>query len=231
MQSQTHAAAFLMEQFARIGKALSSPQRLRLIELPAQAGRTVEQLAAAAGLSMANASQHLQALRRANMVATRKDGLYVHYSLADARVYTLWRAVQRVGEARLAEVREFIADEFSDGADGHALTPRELVARVASGDVTLVDVRPVAEYRHAHIPGAVSMPAGELPAGASELPRDRDVVAYCRGRYCLLGPKAVRALRHAGYTASRLTTSVPEWTQQGHPVNRADGTTSNADEE
>jgi rhodanese-related sulfurtransferase/DNA-binding transcriptional ArsR family regulator len=211
--------AFLMEQFARIGKALSSPQRLKLVELLAQAERTVEQLAGVTGLSIANTSQHLQVLLRARLVSNRKDGLYVHYSLADAAVYALWRSMQLLGEARLAEVREFLAEEFDDGAEAEAVTPDVLQERIRAGDVTLIDVRPAEEYRQAHLPGAVSMPVDEIESRLAELPKDREVVAYCRGPYCLLGPNAVRRLREGGFNASRLSLSVPEWARDGHPTN------------
>jgi rhodanese-related sulfurtransferase/DNA-binding transcriptional ArsR family regulator len=207
-----------MEQFARIGKALSSPQRLKLVELLAQAERTVEQLASVTGLSIANTSQHLQVLLRARLVSNRKDGLYVHYSLADAAVYALWRSMQLLGEARLAEVREFLAEEFDDGAEAEAVTPEALQERIRAGDVTLIDVRPAEEYRQAHLPGAVSMPVDEIESRLAELPNGREVVAYCRGPYCLLGPSAVRRLREGGFTASRLSLSVPEWARDGHPT-------------
>lgn len=217
-QQDGPTGAFLMEQFARIGKALSSPQRLKLVELLAQAERTVEELARVTGLSIANTSQHLQVLRRARLVDNRKEGLYVHYSLADASVYGLWRSMQRLGETRLAEVREFVAAEFDDGAEAASLSPDALQERIRSGEVTLIDVRPAEEYRHGHLPGAISMPVEELGGRIGELVKDREVVAYCRGPYCLLGPNAVRQLRGAGLAASRLTLSVPEWTRDGHPT-------------
>ena len=210
--------AFLMEQFARIGKALSSPQRLKLVELLAQAERTVEQLASVTGLSIANTSQHLQVLLRARLVNNRKDGLYVHYSLADAAVYALWRSMQLLGETRLAEVREFLAEEFDDGAEADAVTPDALQERIRSGEVTLIDVRPAEEYRHGHLPGAISTPVDEIESRLGELSKDGEVVAYCRGPYCLLGPNAVRRLREGGFTASRLSLSVPEWARDGHPT-------------
>jgi rhodanese-related sulfurtransferase/DNA-binding transcriptional ArsR family regulator len=217
-QQEGPTGAFLMEQFARIGKALSSPQRLKLVELLAQAERTVDQLANVTGMSIANASQHLQVLRRARLVDNRKDGLYVHYSLADHAVYELWRSMQRLGETRLAEVREFLDDEFGDGAEADAITPETLRERIRAGDVTLIDVRPTDEYLHGHLPGAVSMPLDELESRMKELSTGGEVIAYCRGPFCLLGPNAVRQLRGAGYAASRLTLSVPEWARDGHPT-------------
>ncbi len=221
-QREGPTGAFLMEQFARIGKALSSPQRLKLVELLAQAERSVEQLATVTGMSIANTSQHLQVLLRARLVANRKDGLYVHYSLADAAVYGLWRSMQRLGETRLAEVREFLDEEFSDDAEADAMSPADLRARIHAGDVTLIDVRPKDEYLHGHLPGAVSMPLGELGSRMDELSTDREVIAYCRGPFCVLGPNAVRQLRGAGFAASRLTLSVPEWAQDGNPTETGD---------
>ena len=141
-----------------------------------------------------------------------------HYSLADHAVYELWRSMQRLGETRLAEVREFLDDEFGDGAEADAITPETLRERIRAGDVTLIDVRPTDEYLHGHLPGAVSMPLDELESRMKELSTGGEVIAYCRGPFCLLGPNAVRQLRGAGYAASRLTLSVPEWARDGHPT-------------
>ena len=222
MAGETRTANFLMDQFARIGKGLSSPQRLRMLELLAQAERGVDEIAQACGLSIANASQHLQSLRRAGLAASRKEGLHVYYSLADPAVYELWRAMQRLGESRLAEVREFMSGEFDDGATRPPVTADELVAAVTAADITLVDVRPLAEYRHAHIPGALSLPLDEITGRFAAALQSGDVVVYCRGPYCLLGPRAVREFSRVGVPASRLTLSVPGWTSQGHPTERGD---------
>ncbi len=214
----------LMEQFARIGKALANPHRLRMVELLAQAERSVDEVARAARLSIANASQHLQSLRRAGLAKARREGLHVYYSLADPSVYDLWRAMQRLGEERLAEVRQVLSDEFDDGAIRRPTTEEELVAETTSRDITLVDVRPVVEYRHAHIPGAITLPVDEIHERYEEARLSGDVVVYCRGPFCLLGPRAVREFARVGVSASRLTLAVPDWANQGHPTEHGDST-------
>ena len=205
----------IYEQFARLGKALAAPKRLELLDLLAQGPRTVDALAAYAGLSIANASQHLQVLRAARLVESEKLGLYVEYRLADAQVGRFFHAFRALAESRLAEIEQ-IARLYLDKRG--ALEPigsDELLRRVRSGEVTILDVRPDEEYRAAHIPGALSIPVSELAARLGELPSDREVVAYCRGPYCVMAVEAVALLREHGFRAQRMEQGVLEWRARG----------------
>jgi rhodanese-related sulfurtransferase len=210
--------ARLFAEFARIGKALSSPHRLQLIEVLAQGERTVEQLAEETGLPVASTSQHLQVLRAARLVATRRAGLYIHYSLADPHVFRAWQAVRDLGQARLAEVDQVVAEYLGDRHHMDAVDAAELRKRLADGDVVLLDVRPRSEYEAGHIAGARSVPVEELEALLADLPADAEVVAYCRGPYCVFADEAVTTLRSQGYRARRLTEGFPDWQARGLPV-------------
>jgi rhodanese-related sulfurtransferase len=210
--------ARLFGEFARIGKALGSPHRLLLIELLAQGGRTVEQLAAETGLPLANASQHLQVLRAARLVSARREGLYVCYTLADPRVFQVWQAVRDLGQARLAEVDRVVAEYLGRRDDMDAVSAAELRRRLRDGDVVVLDVRPRAEFEAGHIAGARSVPIEELERRLLELPPDGEVVAYCRGPYCVFADEAVAALRAKGYQARRLAEGFPDWRSRGFPV-------------
>jgi rhodanese-related sulfurtransferase len=208
----------LYEQFARIGKAAASPKRLELLDLLGQAPRTVEALAEQTGQSVANVSAHLQVLRAARLVEAERDGLYVTYRLADDEVLVFFQALRRLGEKRLAEV-EHITRTFLDGRGALERVDRAaLLARVKRGDVTVLDVRPVEEYRAGHIPGAVSVPLARLKRHLAKLPKAREIVAYCRGPYCVLAVEAVAQLRARGFKATRLDEGVPEWRAKGWPV-------------
>lgn len=213
--------AAIYEQFARIGKALSSPSRLELLDLLCQGPRTVEALASEANLGVANTSQHLKVLRAARLVEAEKEGLFVTYRLADQGVCGFFRSLRELAESRLAEVRE-IARSFLEGREGMEPIDRQaLLRRVRKGEVTVLDVRPVEEYQAGHIRGARSVPLKELARRLSELPRGREVVAYCRGPYCVLAVEAVGLLRARGFQAVRLKDSVLDLRAQGFPV--ADG--------
>ena len=217
----------LYEQFARIGKALSSPKRLELLDLLCQAERTVEVLAGLANLSVANASQHVRLLRAARLVEAEKRGLYVSYRLAEPAVCDLYRAMRKLARSRLADVEQ-ITRHFLEGREGMEPVDREsLLERVKSGEVTVLDVRPVEEYRAGHIPGAISIPLGELERRLSELPLDQQVVAYCRGPYCVLAIRAVEVLRSRGFRAGRLEDGVPDWRANGFAVAVGDAEDSN----
>lgn len=208
----------LYPEFARIGQALASDKRLELLDLLAQAPRHVEALATETEMSVANVSQHLQNLRQARLVETERDGTKVLYRLADEDVLRLWLALRSVAESRLAEVGQ-IAREFAvEGANGDELPRDELARLVERGEAFLIDVRPVIEYGHGHLSGAVSMPVEELPERLEELPRDRRIVAYCRGTYCLFADEAVALLRDHGFDAHRLEGGWPEWQAEGRPV-------------
>ena len=196
-----------------MGKAFASPVRLELLDLLAQGPRSVDELAHASDQSTANASQHLQALHAAGLVARERDGTRVRYALAGDETLRVWLALREASAARLAEVeraaREYLGDEVE------AIDRDELVARMARGDVVLVDVRPEEEYAAGHIDGARSIPIDELERRLSELPRGREVVAYCRGPFCAYAHEAVRQLQAAGRTARRLDDGWPEWRLAG----------------
>ena len=206
------------ELVARVGRAVGSPKRLALLEILAQGPRTVDALAAETAVSVANASQHLQELRRTGLVESRKRGLFVEYRLADAGVFELVRTVRALAERRLAEVGRLVHDQLGAENGVEAVTREELVARMRSGSVIVVDVRPRAEYEAGHIEGAISMPLPELPRRLRSLPRRGEVIAYCRGPYCLMAFEAVKTLRDRGRRARRLVEGFPEWRAAGLPV-------------
>jgi len=204
-------------QFARIGKALASSHRLELLELLAQSERTVESLARELGLSMANASQHLQALRQAGLVETRRQGLFIHYRLADARVFELCRALRAVAERRLAELERLVREQFRDRSASEPISMDELLTRARRTDVIVLDTRPASEYLAGHIAGALSVPVDRLSRRLTRLPRNREYVAYCRGPYCVYADRAVELLRKSGRRARRLLDGFPEWKAAGLP--------------
>ncbi len=208
----------LYAQFARVGKALSSPARLEILELLAQGERTVESLAAELDLSLANTSQHLQVLRQAALVDSRKQGLFVHYRLADPDICDLCHAIRGVAERRLAELDRLVREHFGDRAGAEPVRMEELLARARSGEVVVLDTRPATEYAAGHIAGAISVPIDELQQRLRELPKTREYVAYCRGPYCVYADRAVEILRAKGRRAQRLLEGVPEWRAAGFPV-------------
>lgn len=208
----------LFEQFARIGKALANPHRLELLDLLAQGERTVEGLAREAGMSVANTSRHLQELRAARLVDVRRDGLYGYYRLADERVFGAWLAIRELGEARLAEIDRLVKAYLSDRESLEAVCAEELLAKMSEEGVVVLDVRPEAEYRAGHIPGARSVPVERLEAYLEGIPKDQEIVAYCRGPYCVFSDEAVALLRSRGYRASRLREGLPDWRAAGMPV-------------
>ncbi|MEX2236784.1 MAG: metalloregulator ArsR/SmtB family transcription factor [Dehalococcoidia bacterium] len=197
-------------QFARVGSALGSEKRLELLDLLAQAPRHVEALANETEMSVANVSQHLQALRNARLVDSQRQGNRIVYRLADDTVLGLWLALRSVAGSRLAEVPAIAAEFAVDGAGEEEVARGRLNELVAEGAV-LIDVRPALEYAHGHLPGALSLPIDELPTRLDELPRDRPIVAYCRGAYCLFADEAVDFLRQRGFQAARLEGGWPEW--------------------
>jgi rhodanese-related sulfurtransferase len=210
-------------QFARVGAALSSEKRLELLDLLAQAPRKVEALAQEAEMSVANTSQHLQALKSARLVESDREGTRVIYRLASDDVLRLWLAVRSVAETRLAEVEQ-ISRQFDLGGDVEERIDRDrLEAMVSAGEAVVVDVRPGIEYEYGHLPEAVSAPVDALPGAAEGLPRDRKLVVYCRGAYCRYADDAVATLRRAGFDAVRLEGGWPEWVMEGRPTSRDDG--------
>jgi rhodanese-related sulfurtransferase/predicted transcriptional regulator len=208
----------LFEQFARVGKALASGRRLEIVELLAQRERTVEEVARLADLSVANASQHLKLLRSAGLVEARKGGLFVRYRLADERVFRLWQALRDLGENRIAEIDRVVHSFLTDRKSLKAISTEELKRRPKDRSVVVLDVRPPDEYRAGHIPGARSIPVSELEARLKELPKNQEIVAYCRGPYCVLADEAVALLRARGLKALRLEQGFPDWKAQGFPV-------------
>jgi rhodanese-related sulfurtransferase len=208
----------LFEAIAVMGKAFASPVRLELLDLLAQAPRTVEELGRASGQSTANTSQHLQALHAAGLVTRARERTSVRYALADEDVLALWLALRGVSAARLAEV-ERAAREYL-GEDVEAIGREELIARLHRGDVVLVDVRPAEEFAAGHIDSARSIPLEELEDRLAELPADQEVIAYCRGPFCAYAHEAVRRLRNAGRRARRLEDGWPEWLLAEKPSKR-----------
>ena len=213
----------LYEQFARIGRALSSPHRLELLEVLAQGEHSVETLAQETGMLVANASQHLQVLRAAQLVDVRREGVYIYYRLADERVFALWQAMRDVGEARIAEIDRIVQTYLHERTLLQPISAMELRQRLVEGDVILLDVRPAEEYAAGHLPDALSIPVADLEARLSELPQDREIVAYCRGPYCVFADEAVTVLRRNGYQARRLEQGLPDWRALGFPVESGTG--------
>jgi rhodanese-related sulfurtransferase len=208
----------LYEQFARIGKALAHQHRIELIDLLAQAERSVEDMALELGLPVANVSQHLQVLKTARMVEVRREGLRKFYRLADGSVFEIWRAIRTFGEEQLAEVDRIVNSFFSEREKLEPLSAQQLRQRLEEGDVVVLDVRPENEFKAGHIEGAVSIPIPDLKRRLRELPRKREIVAYCRGPYCVYAREAVRELSARGFSARRLEVGLPDWKALGLPV-------------
>jgi ArsR family transcriptional regulator len=208
----------LFEQFATVAKTLGHAHRLELIEQLAQGERNVEVLAARTGLSIANASQHLQHLRRAGLVATRREGKFVHYRLSDEAVLDLLGAVRRIAERNLAEVQQVVRSYFAERDALEAVSREELTKRLRGGSVTVLDVRPEDEYALGHVPGAINVPLHALKAHLPKFSRSKEIIAYCRGTYCVLSFEAVALLRAKGFKARRLEDGMPEWRAAGFPV-------------
>lgn len=208
----------LFQQLARIGTALSSGTRLEFLELLAQGERSVDQLATLTGVSVANTSQHLQKLRQAGLVAGRKEGQYVFYRLAGDEVVQLVGALGRVGQAHLAEVERIVRLYLAAKDDLEPVPAKELLDRARKGLVTVLDVRPTEEFAAGHLPGALNIPIHELEKRLGELPKRKEIVAYCRGPYCLMSYDAVQLLRKKGLKARRLEAGLPEWRLAGLPI-------------
>ncbi len=216
--SSPSAKRQLLEQFANVAKALGHAHRLDLLEYLAQGERNVEALAQVAGLTVANTSQHLQYLRRAGLVTSHKRGLHVFYSLAGEDVIGLLRALRHTTERHIAEVDRIVSGYFNERDSLEAISRKELLARTKEGLVTVLDVRPSEEYEAGHIPGAVNLPLGDLKKRLKELPKGQEIIAYCRGPYCVLAFEAIASLRKNGFEARRLEEGYPEWKAAGLPV-------------
>lgn len=208
----------LFRQFALVAKALGHRHRLELLETLAQGARSVEALAERTGISVANTSQHLRHLRRAGLVVSRRAGLRVIYCLSGDDVVSLFNALQRTAERHLAEVGQVVHGYYHDRDSMEAISRDELMIRLKDGSVTVIDVRPRDEYASGHLPGAISVPLNELESRIATLPEGREVVAYCRGTWCVLSFEAMAVLRSRGIAACRLADGYPEWKADGLPV-------------
>ncbi|MFQ5870246.1 MAG: ArsR/SmtB family transcription factor [Candidatus Zixiibacteriota bacterium] len=208
----------LYEQFARIGRAVASPKRLELLDLLCQCEKTVEVLATQASLSVANTSRHLQILRGAHLIEGRREGLHVYYRLADEKVCEFFRSLRHLADSRLAEIDRIVSDYFDNRNKLQPIDRKRLLKKAKSGELLVLDVRPYDEFLSGHLPKARSMPLPELKDRLEELPSDQEIVAYCRGPYCVLAREAVRFLRAKGFKAVRLEDGVAEWRKAGLPV-------------
>jgi rhodanese-related sulfurtransferase/sulfur carrier protein ThiS len=205
-------------ELARITKSMANPHRLEIIELLAQGEFPVEQIALQTNLSVANASQHLQVLKTAQLVDIKRQGNFIFYRLANSNVFKAWRALRELGVERIAAVKKLVRDFRESKFKFESVTIDELLEKLKSNKVTIIDVRPQAEFNKGHIPNAISIPLSELKGRLSELPKRKEVVAYCRGPFCVYADEAVALLNKAGYKATRLEEGVPDWSLMGLPV-------------
>lgn len=218
MIAEHGAKVELNEQFAQVGKALASPRRFEILDLLAQGPRTVEALAAEAQISVALTSSHLKVLRAAGLVAARRDRQSRYYRLTSDQVYALLSAMRTIARECVPDFAPVAAAYLGVSTEPEPITREGLWARVRAGEVTVLDLRPEVEYQAGHIPGAVSIPIDELPARLAGLPKRREIVAYCRGPYCVMAPHGVDLLRSRGLAARRLEDGLPEWRIAGFPV-------------
>lgn len=211
----------LFEQLATIGRALGSAARLELLDFLAQGERTVEELAKAAGLSVANTSKHLQQLKGAGLVEARREGKHIHYRLSDDRAIDAVRDLRLLAEAHIEKVGDLVTNYLHSRDALEPVPAKELLDRAQQGLVTVIDVRPPEEFSQGHIAGALNIPLDKLKQQLKQIPRDREVVAYCRGPWCVLAYEAVARLREAGISARRLEHGLPEWRRSGLPVEQS----------
>lgn len=205
-------------ELARIVKAISNPHRLEILELLVQRPFSVEDIATQTDMSVANASQHLQVLKRAQLVDTRREGNYVYYTLASRKVYKVWKALRDLSIERMAEVERIMRTFRKSKKSFETLTSSELIRKMQKEEVTIIDVRPEQEYKEGHIAGALNIPVEQLSEKLVQLPADREVVAYCRGPFCVFADEAVEILKEKGFSARRLDEGFPEWMLEGLPV-------------
>ena len=209
-----------LEQFARIGKAMASPSRLELLDLLCQSEKSVETLVEQSSLTLKNVSAQLKVLKEAGLVRARREGKYIFYSVSDEKVAQFWSNLQDFSSRQLAELRQ-ISSELMQDSELVAVSRKELLAKAKRDEVLVIDVRPEDEYKSAHIPFAVSIPLAQLKAKLKKLPKDKEIVAYCRGPHCLFANEAVRLLKRGGFRAARLDDGVNEWKAAGMPVEAA----------
>jgi rhodanese-related sulfurtransferase/DNA-binding transcriptional ArsR family regulator len=208
------------EQFARIAKALANPHRIEIVDVLAQGERSVEAIAQETALSVANASQHLQALREAQLVKGRKEGLYVYYRLSSPNVYRLIQVIRELAQQELAEVDRIVDTYLSQRSLLEPITLQEMQQRLDDPNLVILDVRPLVEYQQGHIAGARSIPIDELQSRLAELPKEQNIVAYCRGAYCVFADEAVSLLKAAGYQVYRMQEGYPDWELANLPIER-----------
>lgn len=217
-KSDRHLTESIFAQIARIGKAVSSPKRLEILELLSQSPRNVDALAQATHTSQAGMSQHLRALREANLVVAERDGTFVRYRIADDTVADFYRTLRVLAVSRLADLERITRDYFPEGEPVEPLDRTALLQRARNGEITIIDVRPREEYLSGHIRGAISIPVDELEDRLAELPSDQEIVAYCRGPYCVWSGQAVDLLRRNNFTATHLSDGVLDWKAHGLPI-------------
>jgi rhodanese-related sulfurtransferase len=208
----------VFEQFARIAHAFAAPKRLEIIDILAQGERDVDSLAHEGAMTVANASRHLQILKAARLVENRREGVRIFYKLTNDDVFDCWKNLQSIAEKRVAEIREINRLFMEERDSMETISAAELWQRIQNNNVVVLDVRPAYEYEQSHIPKSISMPIAQLKDKISELSRDTEVVAYCRGPYCVLSPEAIAILKKAGIKAIRLEEGLPEWKRAGLPV-------------
>lgn len=221
---------FVFQEIAVIAQAFASAKRLEIIDILAQGERSVETLAHEVSMTIANTSRHLQVLKSAGIVRSRKQGVSVIYFLADDEVLACWKALQTLAEKRRGEIKEVAKSFFAERDPIEPVSIAELQRRLKNNEIVLLDVRPIEEYENGHLPGAVSMPLVELKSGIDKLSKRREIVAYCRGRYCVLAAEAVAILKRAGYKALRLEDGVYEWQQAGLAIETGNGRMPNKKE-
>lgn len=208
----------LFDEFARVAKALASGRRAEIVDVLANGERSVESLAQELDLTVANVSQHLQVLRRAGLVKGRRDGTFIYYGLSAPEVVTFWRSLQEIAGSRVADVERLARAYLGDHDGLEAVTKEELKKLLRNKDVMVLDVRPPEEFDAGHIPGALSVPLAELKRRLRDLPKDKEIIAYCRGQYCSFAPEAVRYLTGKGYDAKLLRDGLPDWVSAGLPI-------------
>ena len=211
----------MFEHLAAVARALGSAHRLELLELLAQTERSVDDLARLSGLAVANVSQHLQQLRRAGLVQTRREGKRIIYSLADSEIVALLGSLSKVTRRNVDAVEKVLNSYFRERDSLEPVSRKELLRRMRQGLVAVIDTRPQEEYAAGHLPGAINLPLSELKRRLSELPRDQEIIAYCRGQYCVLSYEAVAELRRRGFKAFRLEDGYPEWKAAGLPIEKS----------
>ena len=208
----------IFQQFANTATAFSSPKRLEIIDLLIQGEKDVESLSRQIQATFANTSRHLQILKNARLVDNRRDGVRIYYRISDERVFNCWKGLQLLAENRVAEMKGILNEFLEERGAMSAINKDELLTRIKSKDVIVIDVRPEEEYKSGHIKGAVSIPLSELKSRLNEIPANQEIVAYCRGPYCVLAPDAIKILRGNGYNALRFDEGLPEWKEAGLPV-------------